>query len=184
MRKQQIIVSIPDATDFATLPGQLLETFKLLGVISVPTWTMPGTRAVANRRLIHMMSTATSGTIQWLLDMFNSTAPQGWSVDAAPAKMKMHKWKPGKIPPWAQDTWNVEAAQEWTLEHDPDTGAVTGGVYKPVPLSLLDYVDDQYDEDGNVLPRSTAAIPLHTFSGAEQWKWAKARAISGAEFRI
>jgi len=142
--KQQIIVSIPDATSFDALPAEMKELFGLLGIVSVPDWKMPGTRVFSGRRLTHLMSTATPATIEWLLAMLDATSGSDW---------------------------HVEAAQDWELERDVD-GNITGGVYRPVPLSLLDYVEDQFDEAGNALPRPTAPVPLHTFSGAEQWVWA------------
>ena len=132
--KQQLIVSIPDATDFDLLPPQMVEVFSLLQIEAPTGWTMPGTQAYQGRRLVHLQSAATPSTIEWLIGLLNGQMGVGW---------------------------DVEAAQEFKLMPERDEqGEPTGeyvGVYRKVLLSVLNYLADQYDENGDPLPRRVVA---------------------------
>ena len=145
--KQQILVSVPDATDFAQIPAPIQELFQHIGVEIPPGgWTMPGTRVHEGRRLCHFMSAATPATIEWFVSILNAAGGFGWTVEAA---------QNFKTPPII----------------DPVTEEITGygGVHKKAPLSLVDYLNDVMDGETPVRPIAPCA--MHTFAGADQWMW-------------
>ena len=75
---------------------------------------------------------------------------------------------------------SVVAAQQYRLTYDyDDEGNVVGGphgVEIPVPVSFVNFLPDlvEYDDEGNEISRTrpVAPVPLHVFTGADQWVWA------------
>lgn len=151
MAKQQIIVTVPDATDLELLPDPIKELFGHIQLEAPTGWTMPGTRVFNDRRAVHLQTAATPATVEWFVTVLNGAGDFGWTV---------------------------EAAQEFSLtqqigEDGEPTGEVTG-VYKQVPLTFVDYLADEYDntDPDNPIPvRPDGPRPLHVFSGADAWIW-------------
>jgi len=151
MAKQQIILTVPDATDFNVLPAPLLKMLDNWKTDKpVSGWTMPGTRLFTGRRAIHIELEEEPDIIEFLVDLFAAGAQAGWEMVAA---------KNQRTPPIYDYS-------------DPDNPVITGysGIYKKVPLSFIDYVRDLEDANGDPY-RPTAPCALHTFDGSDPWQW-------------
>jgi hypothetical protein len=149
--RTQIIATVPDATDFGQLPPEVQELFGLLEIAPPVAWTMSGTRTYNGRRAIRLQGRPSGAALNLLIAMFNAVASSGWELEAA---------QPFKLTKVYDTT-------------DPENPVFVGyeGAYKKLPLSFLDYVADQYDENDNVLPRPTGPVVLTSGAGADPWQW-------------
>lgn len=64
--------------------------------------------------------------------------------------------------------WEIMAAQDWHVKKEVDEDGketVVGGVYKKVPISIMDYL---MDAEGKPVDK---VVDMHTYSGADQFVW-------------
>lgn len=150
MAKTQLIVTVPDATNFGELPAEVQELFQLLDIAPPVTWTMPGTRAYNGRRAIMLQGSPSGAALSLLIVMFNAVSATGWELVAA---------QPFKLEKVYDNT-------------DPEGPIFIGyeGAYKKMPLSFVDYLVDLVDEDGNT-SRPVAPCALSAGAGADPWQW-------------
>lgn len=143
--QQQLIISVPDSMEFSTLPTpiQKLVFNNLKAIIPNTGWTMPGTQVFEGRRLVHLSSNADPDVMEYLIGLFNATSGADWQVEAA-------------------QEFHIKAQYD-----DEENFIGFEGVYKKVPPSLVNYLND-VDESGT---RPEAPCALHTFAGAAQWVW-------------
>ncbi len=144
--KQQVIVTVPDSTDFNVLPEGLQDILTGMKVEHAHTgWTMPSTRSFNGRRAIYFSTTATHKATEFFVMVLNSAMAVGWQLEA----MQDYKLRPIV---------------------DLDTEEVTGydGVYKAVPATFIGYLNDVDDGNGNMV-RPTEISGLMCADGADGW---------------
>jgi len=149
--KYQSIITVPVGTDMDEMPDNLRRIIVLrLGTeFQADTYKLIGTREFENRFAVYTFTEALPDELDFLCLLMRNSGFD-WQFVAGQSSQK------------TKEAINAEGNK--TLEVD---------VYKPVPASFLDYIEDivEYDEEGLELNRTrpTEIPQLHTHLGSEPW---------------
>ena len=138
-----IILEVPSDTDFINLPQDVQNAIRSVGGDFI-RGIMPGTRVFEDNKAINSIINTDLATIEAMLVEFGLN----WVVLAMQTAMQVPQF---------------DAEGEPII--DPETGlqVYAVNVYRPVPLSFIDYCADVGGERPTVIP------PLAKFSGHEDW---------------
>ena len=138
-----VLIEVPSDTDFKNLPQDIQNAIRSVGGDFI-RGIMPGTRVFADKKIINSVIYTDLTTIETMITEFGLS----WVVLAMQTAMKVPQYD-------AQDDPII----------DPETGlqVYAVNIYRPVPLSFLDYCADIDGQRPTVIP------PLAKFSGHDDW---------------
>ena len=145
----QVILAIPDLTVLEELDPVMQEFLSIIGMVLPTSRRMPGTRSLNGKMIIHAQVKPSSNFIDTFVTMFKTAAFADWELMAA------------------QDWKAVETGEVITDAEGNQSKVRAVPVFKPVPATFIDYMEDDVDEDG--LASRPTEMKLHKFASAAPW---------------